>query len=225
MSLHSDFASANRGACVQNCRRSYIVTDKESGTEFEIQNEYIMSAKDLCTISFIDKIVNAGVSVLKIEGRARGEEYVHTVTKCYHEAIDSLSDGTYSPAKIEGWTKELSTVFNRGFWDGYYLGRKMGEWNDEYGSKATKKKIYIGKGIKYFEKIGIGEFKIESQSLEVGDEIMISGPTTGIIQTAITEMRINDVKSEIAKRGETISIPINVKIRASDKLYKMKSTV
>lgn len=224
LSLHSDFASANRGACVQNCRRSYIVTDKESGHEFEIQNEYIMSAKDLCTIGFLDKIIAAGVSVLKIEGRARGEEYVYTVTKTYREAIDSIADGTYSKGKIEKWNKELSTVFNRGFWDGYYLGRKMGEWNDEYGSKATKKKIYIGKGIKYFDKIGIGEFKIESQSLEVGDEIMISGPTTGIIQTEIKEMRINDVKKEIAKRGETISIPINQKIRASDKLYKMKKT-
>ncbi len=225
MSLHTDFASANRGACVQNCRRSYIVTDKESGNEFEIQNEYIMSAKDLCTIGFLDKITEAGVSVVKIEGRARGEEYVHTVTKCYREAIDSISDNTYSKNKIEDWTKELSTVFNRGFWDGYYLGRKMGEWNDEYGSKATIKKIYIGKGLKYFEKIGIGEFKIESQSLEVGDQVMISGPTTGIIQTEIKEMRINDIKTKIAKRGETISIPVHEKIRASDKLYKMKKSI
>jgi len=221
LSLHSNFSSANRGACIQNCRRSYIVTDKEDGTELEIDNEYIMSAKDLCTIDFLDKVIDAGVSVLKIEGRGRSEDYVHTTTKCYREAIDSIHEKTFTKEKIKNWKKELSTVFNRGFWDGYYLGKKMGEWNDEYGSKATTKKIYIGKGMKYFEKIGIGEFKIESQSLEIGDEILISGPTTGIIKDNVKELRVEDLKRESVKKGDIVSLPIKSKMRASDKLYKI----
>ncbi len=221
LSLHSDFASANRGACIQNCRRNYIVTDKESGTELEVSNEYIMSAKDLCTIDFLDKVIATGVSVLKIEGRGRSEDYVHTVTKCYREAIDSILEGTYSKEKISKWKQELATVFNRGFWDGYYLGKKMGEWNDEYGSKATKKKIYVGKGVKYFDKIGIGEFKMESQSLEVGDEILISGPTTGIIQDKVSELRVNDREKSKVIKGDVISMPVKSKIRPSDKLYKI----
>jgi len=221
LSLHSDFASANRGACIQNCRRSYVVTDKESGTEFEISNEYIMSAKDLCTIGFLDKIISSGVSVLKIEGRGRREDYVHTVTKCYREAIDSISDGIYSKEKINKWKQELETVFNRGFWDGYYLGKKMGEWNDEYGSKATKKKIYVAKGIKYFENIGIGEFKMEAQNLKVGDEIMISGPTTGVQKEIVSELRVNDKRKEQVKKGDLFSMPVKNKIRSSDKLYKI----
>ncbi|MBI4930366.1 MAG: U32 family peptidase [Bacteroidetes bacterium] len=221
LSLHSNFASANRGACIQNCRRSYIVTDKEDGTELEIDNEYIMSAKDLCTIDFLDKVIEAGVLVLKIEGRGRSEDYVFTTTKCYREAIDSIAEKNYTKEKIEKWKEQLTTVFNRGFWDGYYLGKKTGEWNDEYGSKATKKKIYVGKGIKYFDNIGIGEFKIESQSLEVGDEILISGPTTGIIQDKVNELRVNDRKKEKVKKGETISMPVKMKIRSSDKLYKI----
>ena len=221
LSLHSNFASANRGACIQNCRRSYIVTDKEDGTELEIDNEYIMSAKDLCTIDFIDKVIDAGVSVLKIEGRGRSEDYVYTTTKCYREAIDSIHAKTFTKEKVKNWKKELSKVFNRGFWDGYYLGKKMGEWNDEYGSKATTKKIYIGKGMKYFEKIGIGEFKIESQSLEIGDEILISGPTTGIIKDNVRELRVEDLKREKVKKGDIVSFPVKSKIRASDKLYKI----
>src|ERR1035437_6436700 len=160
MSLHSNFASANRGACIQNCRRNYIVIDKEEGVEFEIDNEYIMSAKDLCTIDFLDKVIDAGTTVLKIEGRGRSADYVFTVTKCYREAVDSIYDGTYSAEKIEDWKTRLSTVFNRGFWDGYYLGRTMGEWSNEYGSKATKKKIYIGRGLKYYENARAGEFKL-----------------------------------------------------------------
>jgi len=221
LSLHSDFASANRGACIQNCRRNYIVTDKESGNEFEISNEYIMSAKDLCTIGFLDKIIATGVSVLKIEGRGRSEDYVHTVTKCYREAIDSVEDGTYSKAKISKWKKELESVFNRGFWDGYYLGKKMGEWNDEYGSKATKKKVYVAKGIKYFDNIGIAEFKMEAQQLKVGDEILISGPTTGVQKEIVQELRVDDKRKEQVKKGDLFSMPLKNKIRASDKLYKV----
>jgi len=221
LSLHSDFASANRGACIQNCRRSYIVTDKESGQELEVDNEYIMSAKDLCTIGFIDKIVDAGVSVLKIEGRGRSEDYVSTVTKCYREALDSLADGTYSKEKIDSWKERLATVYNRGFWDGYYLGQTMGEWNDVYGSKATRKKIYIGKGVKYFNNIGVAEFEMESHSLEIGDEIIISGPTTGVIQQKVEELRVDNLQRDKVKKGEMISMPLKEKIRPSDKLYKI----
>lgn len=221
LSLHSDFASANRGACIQNCRRNYIVTDKDSGTEFEISNEYIMSAKDLCTIDFLDKIIVSGVSVLKIEGRGRSEDYVHTVTRCYREAIDSVAEGTYTKEKISNWKKELETVFNRGFWNGYYLGKKMGEWNDEYGSKAMKKKIYVAKGIKYFDSIGVGAFKMEAQSLNVGDEILISGPTTGVQKEIVQELRVNDKRKEQVKKGDLFSMPIKSKIRSSDKLYKV----
>ncbi len=221
LSLHSHFASANRGACIQNCRRNYIVTDKEDGTELEIDNEYIMSAKDLCTIDFLDKVIDTGVSVLKIEGRGRSEDYVFITTQCYREAIDSIQDKTFSKEKVLKWKERLSTVFNRGFWDGYYLGKKMGEWNNEYGSKATKKKIYIGKGTNYFDKIGIGEFKMEAQSLELGDEIMISGPTTGIIQETVIELRVNNQVMEQVKKGDIVSLPIKTKIRSSDKLYKI----
>ena len=221
LSLHSNFASANRGACIQNCRRDYIVTDKQDGTEFEIQNEYIMSAKDLCTIDFLDKIIDSGVAVLKIEGRGKGEEYVYTTTKCYREAIDSITEKSYSKSKIDNWKKELASVFNRGFWDGYYLGRKMGEWNDEYGSKATKKKIYIGKGVKYYDKSGVGEFIIEAQNLKIGDEILISGPTTGVIQEIVKELRVENKNKDSVKKGDVISMPVKAKVRASDKLYKI----
>jgi U32 family peptidase len=221
LSLHSNFASANRGACIQNCRKSYIVTDKEDGVELEIDNEYIMSAKDLCTIGFLDKVIDAGVSVVKIEGRGRSEEYVYTTTKVYREAIDSVIDKSFSKDKVVGWKKQLETVFNRGFWDGYYLGKKIGEWNNEYGSKATKEKVFIGNGVKYFDKISIGEFKIVSQSLKIGDEILISGPTTGLIQGEVFELRVNDRKCDSASKGDVISISVKSKIRSSDKLYKM----
>ena len=221
LSLHSNYASANRGACIQNCRKSYIVTDKEDGVEFEVDNEYIMSAKDLCTIDFIDQILDAGVSVLKIEGRGRSADYVYTVTKCYREAIDSYNEGTYSQEKTEKWKKCLETVFNRGFWDGYYLGKKMGEWNKEYGSNATKRKIYIGRGLKYFEKASVGEFKLESHSLEAGDEIMITGPTTGYIETKVTELRLDDKVVEKVNKGDVFTLPVSEKVRPSDKLYKV----
>lgn len=225
LSLHSHFASANRGACIQNCRRSYVVTDKEDGMEFEIDNEFIMSAKDLCTIDFIDKILDAGVSVLKLEGRGRSVDYVSIVTKCYNEAIDAYLNGTYSHEKISHWKTELATVFNRGFWDGYYLGRKMGEWCDENGSKSSKKKTYLAKGLKYFDQANVGEFKCESHSLSVGDEIMITGPTTGYIQMQINELRIDGKPISKVVKGDTFTIAIQDKIRPSDKLYKLTTEV
>jgi len=221
LSLHSHFASANRGACIQNCRRSYVVTDKEDGMEFEIDNEFIMSAKDLCTIDFLDKILDAGVSVLKLEGRGRSVDYVHTVTKCYNEAIDAYLEGTYTKDKIENWKTQLATVFNRGFWDGYYLGRKMGEWCDENGSKSSKKKIYLAKGLKYFEQAKVGEFQCESHSLSVGDEIMITGPTTGYIEMKIEELRVDGKPTDKVVKGNIFTIMSDEKIRPSDKLYKL----
>ncbi|WP_341900778.1 peptidase U32 family protein [Fluviicola taffensis] len=225
LSLHTHFSSANRGACVQNCRHSYIVTTKEDGIELEIDNEYIMSAKDLCTIDFLDKVIAAGVSVLKIEGRGRSADYVYTTTRCYREAIDAYEDGSFSAEKVQDWKERLSTVFNRGFWDGYYLGRTMGEWSDEAGSKATKRKVYIGKGMKYYETAGICEFLIEAQGVELGDELIITGPTTGVIETVMTEMRADDQPVEFVKRGTTITFPIAEKIRPSDKLYKLVPVV
>lgn len=221
LSLHSDFASANRGACIQNCRHKYLVTDKETGQELEIDNEYIMSAKDLCTIDLIDQMIDTGVSVLKIEGRGKSADYVYTVTKCYREAIDAHYNGTFSKELIEAWKTRLATVYNRGFWEGYYLGRKMGEWTDQYGSKATKKKIYIGKGLRYFPKAGAAEFVMEAQSLKVGSEILITGPSTGIIQTVVDEIRIEDRIQDSVKKGDVFSIPINTNIHPSDKLYKV----
>lgn len=225
LSLHTHFSSANRGACVQNCRHSYIVTTKEDGIELEIDNEYIMSAKDLCTIDFLDKVIASGISVLKIEGRGRSADYVYTTVKCYREAIDAYEDGSFSTEKIQDWKERLSTVFNRGFWDGYYLGRTMGEWSDEAGSKATKRKVYIGKGIKYYETAGIGEFLIEAQNVELGDELIITGPTTGLIETRMTEMRLDNQPVESVKRGTTITFPVAEKIRPSDKLYKLVPVV
>ncbi|MBL7827900.1 MAG: U32 family peptidase [Saprospiraceae bacterium] len=224
LSLHSHFASANRGACIQNCRRSYVVMDKDEGIEFEVDNEYIMSAKDLCTIDFLDKILDAGVRVLKIEGRGRSADYVYTTTRCYNEAIESYLNGTYAPEKIEAWKTELATVYNRGFWDGYYLGRKMGEWSDEAGSKASKKKVYLAKGVKYFDKAGVGEFVCETHSLSVGDEIMITGPTTGYLQLKVNELRVNNLPTEKVNKGEHFSLHIGEKIRPSDKLYKLVSS-
>lgn len=224
LSLHSHNASANRGACIQNCRREYIVTDKEEGMEFEIDNEYIMSAKDLCTIDFLDKIIDAGVKVLKIEGRGRAADYVYTTTKCYREAVDAIQDGTYTQEKIENWKEELAKVYNRGFWDGYYLGRKMGEWSNQYGSVATTKKIYVGKGVKYFERVGVGEFLLESNEIGLGDKLIVTGPTTGYVETTVNEIRLDSgVSVEKAVKGNTISIPITEKIRPSDKLYKIVS--
>ncbi len=221
MSLHSNFASANRGACIQNCRRSYIVTDKDSGTEFEVDNEYIMSAKDLCTIDFLDQVADAGVSVLKIEGRGRSADYVYTVTQCYREALTALKDGTFSAEKTAAWKTRLSTVYNRGFWEGYYLGRTMGEWSSDYGSLATKRKIYLGKGVKYFEEAQAGEFFLETQTLKTGDEILITGPTTGVLQHTVGYIRVNNKVVDTVQKGESFTLPLPDKIRPSDKLYKM----
>lgn len=221
LSLHSHFASANRGACIQNCRRSYVVTDKKEGIEFEVDNEFIMSAKDLCTIDFIDKILDAGVSVLKIEGRGRSVDYVYTVTKCYNEAVNAYLKGDLNQEKVTNWKTELATVFNRGFWDGYYLGRKMGEWANENGSKSSKRKIYLAKGLKYFEQAGVGEFKCESHSLSIGDEIIITGPTTGYAQMKVDALRVNGKEAQKAEKGDVFTIAMQEKVRPSDKLYKL----
>ena len=221
LSLHEQNYSANRGNCLQTCRKSYIVTEKESGYELEIDNEYIMSPKDLSTIAFIDRILDAGVTVLKIEGRARPPEYVKKVTECYHEAVEAYFDKTYSLEKIKKWEEKLASVFNRGFWDGYYLGRKMGEWSKLYGSRATKKKMYLAKGTNYFSNIKVAEFLLEAGSLQVGDEVLIIGPTTGVIETTIKELRVERKSVKIANKGESFSIQIDEIVRRSDKLYKL----
>lgn len=223
LSLHSNNASANRGACIQNCRKQYIVTDKEDGVELEIDNEYIMSAKDLCTIGFLDKILRSGVKILKIEGRGRSADYVDTVIRCYKEAVTAIGEGSYSPEKISAWEKRLATVYNRGFWDGYYLGRKMGEWNDSYGSKATEKKIFVARGVKYFDKIKVGEFKVESHSLNKGDRFMIISPNTGVFKAELTEIRVDDLAVDSVSKGDVFSIKTDEVIRPSSKLYKIVS--
>ncbi|HET9570476.1 MAG TPA: peptidase U32 family protein [Bacteroidales bacterium] len=224
LSLHEYNTSANRGACVQICRRGYTVKDKETDVELDIDSQYIMSPKDLKTIHFMNKMMDAGVRVFKIEGRARGAEYVKTVVNCYREAIEAQLDGTFDTVKIENWNTRLSTVFNRGFWDGYYLGQRLGEWTHQYGSSATKRKILIGRGIKYYSKLGVAEFLLESNSLEVGDEILITGPTTGALETVVEELRVNLKTVEKAIKGQHISFPLTEKIRPSDKLYKVVST-
>lgn len=221
LSLDTYQTSANRGSCVQNCRRKYIVIDKEKDIQLEIDNEYIMSAKDLCTINFLDKIYDAGVSVLKIEGRGRSADYVYTVVKCYRQAIDSLNQGTYSPEKFEEWMKKLSTVFNRGFWDGYYLGKKMGEWSEVHGSKATQTKVLIGKGVNYFSGAKVAEFIIEQDEISEGDDIIIIGPTTGVIESKIETLRVNGNPAQKATRGDKLTFNLEQKIRPSDKLYKI----
>ncbi len=221
MSLHNYNSSANRGACKQDCRKKYTVIDQESGIEMEIDNEYIMSPKDLCTIDFLDQVANAGIKVLKIEGRGRAPEYVARVIKSYRDAIDSLANGTYNKEKVIGWMQELEKVYNRGFWNGYYLGQKLGEWSKGSGSHATQKKVYIGKGVHFFPKANIGEFKLEAFDLKVGDTILITGPTTGAKEMEVKEMYVNDEKGEKAQRGDSITIPLEFRIRPSDKLYKI----
>ena len=221
LSLHTSNSSANRGACVQNCRRKYKVIDLEDGHELELDNEYIMSPKDLCTIDFLDQLAATGISVLKIEGRGRAPEYVATTIKCYREAIDSINDGSYSKEKVAGWMARLETVYNRGFWGGYFLGQELGDWTDSSGSQATVKKVFLGKGMHYFKKAQIGQFKIEAQQLRVGDDILITGPTTGVIETKVESLRVDDADSEIAKRGSEVTFHVDIPIRASDKLYKV----
>jgi U32 family peptidase len=220
LSLHENNKSANRGECYQTCRKSYIATGKESGYELEIDNEYIMSPKDLCTIGFLDKLIEAGVRVLKIEGRARSSEYVREVTSCYDEALKAIENGTYNSEKTELWRMKLSKVFNRGFWDGYYLGQKLGEWNTNYGSSATKRKVYLGKITNYFTKQNVAEIKLENGELNNGDIILITGPTTGVIEYNVSEIRVDLKVVEKAVKGELCSIKTPDYLRRSDKVYK-----
>ncbi len=221
LSLHSHNSSANRGACKQNCRKKYTVIDQETGFEIELDNEYMMSPKDLCTLDFLDQVIDTGIKVLKIEGRGRAPEYVATVIKTYREAIDAYYEGTYSEEKVEQWMMELAKVYNRGFWSGYYLGQKLGEWSNTDGSQATQKKVYIGKGEHYFPKAKIGEFKIEAYDLNLGDKILITGPTTGAKEFELLEMLVNDKPLSTAKKGDSCTIPVPFRIRKADKLYKI----
>lgn len=222
LSLHSHNSSANRGACKQNCRKKYTVIDQESGFEIELDNEYMMSPKDLCTIGFLDQIVDAGVKVLKIEGRGRAPEYVATVTKCYREAIDSIADGTFSVEKVEGWMKQLETVYNRGFWSGYYLGQELGEWSPNSGSNATQKKIYIGKGRHFYPKSNIAEFLIEAYDLNIGDRVLIQGPTTGSQEIVIEHMMVDGKEGATkASKSDVVTFKTEFRVRPSDKLYKI----
>jgi putative protease len=223
LSLHEHNASANRGACMQVCRRAYEVRDKESDIELEIDNKYIMSPKDLKTIRFMDQMIEAGVRVFKIEGRARGPEYVRTVVECYKEAIRSYLDGTFTDAKKDAWDERLKTVFNRGFWNGYYLGQRLGEWSKNYGSEATERKQYVGKGIKYFSNIGVAEFLIEAAEIKVGDKLLVTGPTTGAMFLTLDEARVDLKPVDTVKKGVHVSFKVPDRIRPSDKLYKMIS--
>ncbi len=221
LSLHSHNSSANRGACKQNCRKKYTVIDQESGFEIEIDNEYMMSPKDLCTLDFLDQIIDSGVKVLKIEGRGRSPEYVATVIKTYREAIDAHTEGTFSKDKVAIWMKELQKVYNRGFWGGYYLGQKLGEWSDGPGTQASQKKLYIGKGVHYYPRPGIAEFKIEAFDIQVGDSLLITGPTTGVREIELEQMMVDDLCASKAKKGKNCTFPTGFKIRPSDKLYKL----
>ena len=224
LSLHEMNYSANRGSCAQICRRGYTVTDKESGAQLDIENQYIMSPKDLKTIHFLNKVIDAGVRVLKIEGRARGPEYVKIAVECYNEAIKACCDGTYNEEMIVDWDERLSKIFNRGFWNGYYLGQRLGEWSSKYGSSATRVKQYVAKGIRYFSKIGVAEFQMESGELHVGDEIVITGPTTGALITTVEEIRVDLKPVEKTVKGERFSIKVSEKVRPSDRLYRWVPT-
>jgi putative protease len=221
ISLHQYGHSANRGECFQACRRTYRLTDRETGQELEVDNEFILSPKDLCTISFIDKIIESGASVLKIEGRARSPEYVKTVTSCYSEAINAYLNGNFNTDQIKKWEARLMTVYNKGFWEGFYLGRKTTEWSDVYGSAATRRKLYIGKGLNYYTKVGVAEFLLENESLNTGDEVLITGPTTGVIQTVVREIRTDIGPVNRVIKGQNFTIPIGQVVRPSDKLYKI----
>lgn len=224
LSLHEMNYSANRGACTQICRRSYTVKDNETGDELNVDNKYIMSPKDLKTIHFLNKMIDSGVRVFKIEGRARGPEYVATAVQCYSEAIDAICDGTYSEEKIADWDNRLNKIFNRGFWNGYYLGQRLGEWSSKYGSSATRKKVYVAKGVRYFSNIGVAEFYMESGELNVGDEIVITGPTTGAIIMKLDEIRVALKPVQKTVKGESFSIKVPEKIRPSDRLYLWEDT-
>ncbi|MBO5720981.1 MAG: U32 family peptidase [Bacteroidales bacterium] len=221
LSLHEMNHSANRGSCLQICRRGYTVKDKETDIELDIENQYIMSPKDLKTIHFMNKMIDSGVRVFKIEGRARSAEYVRTVIECYREAVEAYLEGTFSEEKIADWDTRLATVFNRGFWNGYYLGQRLGEWSSSYGSEATERKEYIGKGTKYFSNIGVAEFLMESGEFNEGDKLLITGPTTGAITIEAKDMRVNFKPVTKVVKGDLFSIAIGVKIRPSDKLFKI----
>ena len=220
LSLDNFNYPANRGACLQPCRRAYRVTDLENEIELEIDNKYIMSPKDLCTIGFLDKLLKAGVTILKIEGRGRSAEYVKTVTQCYHEAVAAVADGTYSQEKIEEWTTRLKSVYNRDFWDGYYLGRKMGEWSDRYGSQATRVKQHLGKITNYYSKLGVAEITMETNELSVGDDLLIVGPTTGVYEMKVNEIRVDLNPVQKTVKGEICSVPVSETVRRGDKVYK-----
>ena len=221
MSLDASNRSANRGECIQVCRRSYTVTDNETGYQLEIDNKYIMSPKDLKTVRFIDKMMKSGVRVFKIEGRARGPEYVYTVVRCYKEAIQSVLDGTFTEERKDEWDERLATVFNRGFWDGYYQGQAMGEWNKNYGSNATERKVYIGRGTKYYSKLGVAEFTVEADTFKVGDKMLITGPTTGVMYVTADEIHDDNGPVQVAQQGTRVSIAVTDKVRPSDKLFKI----
>jgi len=223
LSLHSHNSSANRGACKQNCRKKYTVIDQESGFEIELDNEYMMSPKDLCTLDFLDQVIDTGAKVLKIEGRGRAPEYVATVIRTYREAIDAYYEGTYTKEKVEEWMEALNTVYNRGFWGGYYLGQKLGEWSGVPGSQATQKKVYIGKAMHFFPKTNISEFKIEAFDIKRGDKLLITGPTTGVQELILEDMYVNDQLSESAKKGDSCTFRTEFRTRPSDKLYKIVS--
>ena len=224
MSLANSNRSANRGECVQICRRSYTVTDNETGNELEIDNQYIMSPKDLKTLRFIDRMIESGVTVFKIEGRARGPEYVYTVVSCYREAIQSVVDGTFTEEKKDQWDERLATVFNRGFWDGYYLGQTLGEWNQNYGSAATEKKVLVGKVVKYFSKLGVAEMAVEASEMSLGDKLLITGPTTGVMYLDAEEIRYDLKPVDKAEKGWRVSVPVPGKVRPNDKLFKLVKT-
>ncbi|MDE5568631.1 MAG: U32 family peptidase [Muribaculaceae bacterium] len=224
LSLHQMNSSANRGACTQICRRGYEVTDLETGEQLNVDNKYIMSPKDLKTIHFLNKMVDAGVSVFKIEGRARGPEYVSIAVRCYSEALDAICDGTYNDKHIKEWDERLRKIFNRDFWDGYYLGQRLGEWSAKYGSSATRVKHYTAKGVKYFSKLGVGEFLMEAGELNVGDEIVITGPTTGALIITVDEIRVELKSVPKAVKGDAFSIPVPAKIRPGDRLYRWDKT-
>lgn len=224
LSLHEMNSSANRGACTQICRRGYTVTDRETGEQLDIENKYIMSPKDLKTIHFLNKMIDAGVSVFKIEGRARGPEYVREAVECYSQAVQAVCAGEFTEAKIQVWDERLKRIFNRGFWNGYYLGQRLGEWSSKYGSSATRVKRYAAKGIRYFSNIGVAEFLVENGEVSVGDEVVITGPTTGAIILKIKELRVNLQSAERAVKGQSFSIKVNEKIRPSDRLYVWEET-
>ena len=224
LSLHEMNSSANRGACTQICRRGYTVTDRETGDQLDIENKYIMSPKDLKTIHFLDRMADAGVSVFKIEGRARGPEYVHTAVECYSQALEALCDGTYGKEKVAEWDARLEKIFNRGFWNGYYLGQRLGEWSGKYGSSATRVKRYAAKGVRYFSKLGVAEFYVEAGEVRVGNEIIITGPTTGAIIMTVEELRVDLKPVEKAVKGESFSLRVGSKIRPSDRLYVWEPT-